>query len=326
LITDICWDCIFPIKVGGINMSAFADLGSDSSANDPQNSDSNVGSNPSISFGSVPDDAVSNPFCVCDDGVIPKPGISLGFWVPARLEELVRTPGCLMSLNGAQVDLNDRLMGTRGIAADPDHSDLLFYNYHEYAFPLLEMLSLFLNTNCVTDGYTSMDVTFMSEVDPTWNYDELSFFEEPESALVANPVALASCAIEAASATAGHPIDSMFWCAGSWGHLYPLAGNEAADGSMARQTSVEMTRVLAILHRRGLAWRTMGSDVQCKAQLDPMIPKSQYKMSMFFPLAEANGAHVIGQSDYTWGAWRHIPGTGEDAVYLIFRWQDCCLR
>jgi conjugal transfer pilus assembly protein TraU len=25
-----------------------------------------------------------------------------------------------------------------------------------------------------------------------------------------------------------------------------------------------------------------------------------------------------------WGEWRTIPGAGEDALYILWRWQDCC--
>lgn len=33
----------------------------------------------------------------------------------------------------------------------------------------------------------------------------------------ANPIAVAACAADAVAATAGEPLDGMFWCAGSWG-------------------------------------------------------------------------------------------------------------
>jgi len=118
-------------------------------------------------------------------------------------------------------------------------------------------------------------------------------------------------------------------------------------------------RVLAALHRRGLAHKTYGDDALCGGTIYPMVPKQQYKMSMMFPVTEAkaekqqvekkdangntvmgaNGApemvekvvpgenccHYIGESPFKWGEWRNIPGTGEDFVYLIWRYTDCCL-
>jgi conjugal transfer pilus assembly protein TraU len=73
-------------------------------------------------------------------------------------------------------------------------------------------------------------------------------------------------------------------------------------------------------------------------------------MSMFFPVAEAGdsftytaevtdaagntttetrtrttaGSHPIGQTTFAWGEWRVIPAVGEDAIYVLWRWHDCC--
>ena len=62
----------------------------------------------------------------------------------------------------------------------------------------------------------------------------------------------------------------------------------------------------------------------CRPVIEPMLPKSQYKMSMFFPVPETESAHVIGESTMKWEEWRTIPGAGEDALYILWRWQDCC--
>jgi conjugal transfer pilus assembly protein TraU len=228
-----------------------------------------------------------------------------------------------------------------------------------YAFPLLYMMDLFVDGLCFSDGYLDLDLMFMSELDPTWSEDELSFFFFVESAAVANPIAIAACGIDMAAASADRPIDSMFWCAGGWGHLYPMSGHHDASGSLAENTSLLASRALAIAHRRGFAHRTKGDDALCGGVIDPMFPKSQYRMSMFFPVTEAGvttitretsvtepsgggaqgpnqsndkkkeikspGSHVIGASTFLWGEWRSIPGIGEDAMYVVYRWVDCCM-
>jgi conjugal transfer pilus assembly protein TraU len=207
---------------------------------------------------------------------------------------------------------------------EDDGTDGAFYNYHWYAFPLLILLDLFWDDRCNPDGYSDFDLLYLSELDPTWNNDELAFFTNPEAAWLANPVALSACLADAASATAGTPIDALFWCAGSWGNLYPFAGRGPTLGSRARETSLSAARSLAALHRRGLARRTMGNDALCESPIAPFIPKSQYKLSMFYPLPETQRAHVIGESPLRWGEWRNIPGVGEDHLYLLWRWNDCC--
>jgi conjugal transfer pilus assembly protein TraU len=46
---------------------------------------------------------------------------------------------------------------------------------------------------------------------------------------------------------------------------------------------------------------------------------------MFYPVAETDANHAIGETTFTWGAGRSYPGPGEDHLYILWRWQDCCL-
>ena len=67
LLTDVCWSCIFPIRVAGLPLGS----------------------------GNVPSGASNKSFCLCEDNLgVPRPGIVTSMWEPARLIELVRTPGC----------------------------------------------------------------------------------------------------------------------------------------------------------------------------------------------------------------------------------------
>ncbi|TVQ85895.1 MAG: conjugal transfer protein TraU [Chromatiaceae bacterium] len=299
LITDVCWACLFPVKIAGIRL-----------------------------FGqSTPPGASNANFCTCNDPLgVPRFGFAVGLWEPARLVELVQSPRCSMVLGGIRLPLGSRrLMGETG-DKDGTLSSTAFYNYHWYAFPLLVLLDLFLEDRCNPDGYTDVDVLYLSELDPTWNHDELALFTNPEVVAFANPVAQAACLADAVAATAGHPLDHLFWCAGTWGGMYPFSGHQTARGPRARATSLWAARSTAALHRRGLARRTMGDQALCESPIAMFIPKSQYKLSMFYPLPQTSRAHVIGESTFTWGGeQRNIPGTGEDHIYLLWRWNDCCL-
>jgi conjugal transfer pilus assembly protein TraU len=46
---------------------------------------------------------------------------------------------------------------------------------------------------------------------------------------------------------------------------------------------------------------------------------------MFYPVAETDSNHAIGETTFKWGAGRTYPGPGEDHLYLLWRWQDCCV-
>lgn len=300
MITDICWDCLFPIRVAGLPMMA--------------------GSR------GVPARAGNQVACACRDGLgVPRPGVAVGMWMPAKIVETVRAPGCSPTLGGITLPGFDPIFrGTLGDATF-NNGDPAFWHYHTWSFPLLAMLDLFVEGDCMAGGMQDVDLLYISELDPTWAHAELAFFANPEAAIVADPVVQAACAADAAAANAGTPLDEVFWCAGAWGGLYPFVGTYLAPTSPVRVTSLLATRALAAQHRRGRAWRTMGNDAMCRGVIDPMIPKSQYRMSMLHPLPQARGNHVIGQSTFLWGEWRNIPGQGPDPVYLVWRWTDCCM-
>ncbi|MDD3580110.1 MAG: TraU family protein [Desulfobacca sp.] len=302
LMSDICWDCIFPIIIGGIPLG-----GSTSDAPSGR-------AHPAIPF-----------MCLCEGELGPSIGAPIGFWEPARLIELTRVPYCSPLLGGINLQPGRaRLLGG-GNTGDGDSTDSTFYNYHYFAFPLLIMMELFLDRQCNPDGLVDFDLMYISELDPTWNDDELALYTNPEVVLFANPLAQMSCMADAAAGLAGKTINSMFWCAGNWGGLYPFSGHILQNSSRPLVTSLAATKAIAALHRRGLAWKTMGDDALCGGYIYPTIPKEQYRMSMFFPVAETQDNHVIGETPFRWGEWRNIPGY-EDYIYLIWRWNDCCLR
>ena len=159
LITDICWDCVFPIIIAGVPM--------------------NTGQ-----F-DVPQASSSNPLCTCSDDLgVQRPGVTMAMWQPFQLIEFERVPGCASALNGVKFPADRLFQGTHGPGKNggPEES---FMHYHVYSFPLLTMLDLFSNYGCLIDSYVDFDMLYVSELDPTWNNDELAFFTNPEASLVA---------------------------------------------------------------------------------------------------------------------------------------------
>lgn len=320
LISDVPWSAMYPIRLAGVNLSP-------------------TGSG-------APDDAVSKAMCSCQNDLgVYVPGFTQAMYEPARLIETVRMPDCMMSLNGTTLSMtNGRAFGSPGHNQQEEGASTAYWQYHYFAYPLLLMLEM-ISTNRCSDGYLSMDLLYFSELDPTWNDPELAFFANPEAAIFANPVSIAACIADNAAAAVGKPIDSLYWCAGAWGGLYPLSGYVSNKSSNASKTSLLATRAVAALHRRLLAWQTMGEDNLCQANLFPTIPKSQYKMNMMYPVVERGGsqtitkqdlsggvssttystgnAHEIGEPAMIWGEWRNVPSE-EDAVYMLWRWNDCC--
>lgn len=305
LFTDICWTCLFPIRVAGVQ----------------------------ITPGSAPAKASKKTYCICEEGSsgIYKPGIVTAMWEPARIVETVKKPGCSPTLGGVTLPMGSKR--SYGRLNQDNHSltgqhDGSFYHTHLYAFPLLQILDLYTPTKCNPDGYLDLDIIMFTEIDPTWNNPGLAFFQHPESAAVANPAAHLACAAESALVTARkEPLESLWWCTGTWGSIYPLAGHTRSQ-DFNRTTGLITARLLSQQHRRGLARRTMGDENLCRASIYPSIPKSQYKLTQFWPKSQTQRGMWFGEPPQTWegGPGRHIPGTGNDAMYMIWRWTDCCSK
>ena len=174
-ITDICWSCILPLSIGGATIGNFGG----------QEDNGNPGT----------------PVCSC--GVNPTIGLSVGFWEPARHVEVVRKPFCLPSLGGLNLD--------PGIAApeaarftrpEGDGDGGSFYQAHFYVNPVLYWLEVVTDFPCLERG--SFDLAYLTEVDPLWNDDELTFLLNPDAVLFANPVAIAACAADCVAVSYTH--------------------------------------------------------------------------------------------------------------------------
>ncbi|NGZ66621.1 conjugal transfer protein TraU [Vibrio aestuarianus subsp. cardii] len=300
MFSDVPWNAMYPIRLAGITIG-------------PKGS-------------GAPANATTKAFCACEDDMgIYVPGFTQSMYEPARLIELVREPDCMMTLGGAEMGMtNGRMRGGIGHSeqGEGQGAQSAFWHYHYFSYPLLLMLEMVIANRC-GDGYLSMDLLYVSELDPTWDDAELAFFANPESTIFANPISLAACIADAGAAAIGKPLDSLFWCAGAWGGIYPLSGHVNSKASIPSKTSLLATRSVAALHRRLLARQTVGDDALCSAPLFPTIPKSQYKMNMMYPVPERRDTHEIGEPALQWGEWRNIPSR-EDNVYMLWRYNDCC--
>ncbi len=269
--------------------------------------------------------------CTCKNGNgLNDYGIYVSFWEPARVIEAVYQPNCFPFLFA--MDLGDSLnvsgaYGERGNAVET--GDKAFYNAHYYAFPLLSVMDILVGADYCTDWLNDIDLMYFTEVDPLWNDDELTGFLNPEAIVFGNPVAQALCSVDCAAASAGFPLNSLFWCAGCWGSLYPYTGNTGTTGSPVRTSSLITAKMLARLTRLpvppAIEFDTSSAGAKCGGQIRPLIKKSQYKLSTLFPIPEES-SHSLGSSTLSWGDHRNIPATGEFQIYLIWRKRNCCLK
>jgi conjugal transfer pilus assembly protein TraU len=329
LISDICWSCIFPLTIAGITMfssplSDSDDDTSDTSSDTDTSSDdaySSTGSFPLSSKPEKPSGAANDVVCVCTDDALPMVGIPIGMWVPSEIYETTMKPGCSSTLGGLTIGIVDDLyLGTSG---DPtsDLEQQSFNHIHTFSYPIVMMMELF--TKCEGD-YSDIDLLYMSEIDPMWNDPTVSIYGNPMSVFGNSIVAQAACAADSISSSVGDPIDSLFWCGGTWtSTLSPYTGYEHAQGNVQFTSSTSL-KLLAMDAARGLERRTVGDDAVCEPVYSPMLKRSHYRWSALWPRAEASRNHGSGESILRWGASRTVPGYAETPIYLRWDWVDCC--
>lgn len=300
-LTDICWRCVLPLSIGSAKI---ANIGGQRDIGNP-----------------------SSPVCFCA-GTPPRVGLSIGFWEPAILTEVVRKPYCFPSLGG--ITLPEAIPAprhgrrTRTDGAAPE----VFYQAHHYVYPILYLLGVLADHPCLQQA--EWDIAYLTEVDPTWNSSSLSAIFNPEALLFANPIAIAACAADCVTATAGFPRRELFWCAGCQGGMYPNQGRITHHTGMVDSSLLIAQRLMHKLHRQLIAWQYHGSGALCGPTMAPLMDKRAYKSQMVAPIPVTgsrfgNCCPALGANSITWRAGKEFPIAGEDAVYLLFRKRNCCL-
>ena len=300
-IGDICWSCIFPLTIAGVELAGGDQLDIDDGL---------------------------DGLCICGSINDWSYGLPVGFWEPARIVEVTRTPYCLVTLGGLQVapGLSAREPGarTRGGGTVP----YSFHHVHWYSNPLLHWLGVLLDFDCLERA--GFDLAYVSELDPTWDDDALSTIIYPESVLAANLPAVAACAADCLATTTGWGDEFLWWCAGCTGLLVPPNGNVHAHVSGRQSSALLAARVTARMHRVGGAFYTHGGNSACgPGRYSVLFEKDAYKMSMVLPKAQAKVGgrccQPFGSSPELWATGGEWPVTGEDFSYLLFRKRECCV-
>jgi conjugal transfer pilus assembly protein TraU len=301
-ITDICWSCVLPIKIGSAQLMSMDQEDNDSSP--------------------------SAMLCMCGEGGEPRIGINMSFFEPARIAESVRVPYCFPSLGGMKIDF--------GVHA-PEHGTLnkgeaaqmqtAFYHEHWYTNPLMFWLEVLLDNFCLERG--SFDLAYLTEVDPLWGDDLASFILSPDVVLFSNLAAQSVCIADCIAATTGFPRNELFWCAGCQGGVYPLTGWVPAKYGMVQASALLTQRMTDKLHRQGAMWAASGEDGQCGYYPQILMDKTNYKTQLLHPVPQTQKwqgkcCQPFGRSTMIVESRKEHPYDGEDASWQIFRKRDCC--
>jgi conjugal transfer pilus assembly protein TraU len=285
-LTDICWSCLFPITIGGMNVTG----------------------------GGYEDTPNPRTFsCLCPRGPlkIPTPGVPVSFWEPARLVDVTRTPYCLINMGGIQMAGGNRMQG-RGSVADKGHSGGLkrsFYQVHWYVYPVIYWLELLTDFICLEKA--SFDVAYISEVDVLWNDEETGFILNPEAVLFGNPIAQSACAADCGLASVGFSNDALFWCGGCQWSLYPFTGSIPAHvGGVQASLLATMKMMPGYIDNfccMGI-WEEKGNVKNTPCRL---LKRPNTKHKWFIPLLQQDEEGVI--------LWVEVKHCGLQAVSFLIK-------
>lgn len=336
LFNNICWSQLYPIRLAGIDL-----------------------------FGDVaPADAVRRPVCACggdlENGELPMVGFTAGHWRPVRIIEAIRKPWCLPSMGGIKL-ANTSSRGDvnlTGGALDATNAGTStgFYNVNYYFADFLAMFNMLNASKCNPGGTVDFDLAQTSAFYPQWSNDKLGAVLNPEVSLLASiGQALLQPVDCVSTTTSGRANDTSFLTAGCWGAMVPYTGNARPATSPPEMWLLSSARFLGMLSRLGMLEQTVGNEALCSAQPMPILKKSQYMLQMLYPVPQSKGGTgtlppssdstnggmqvpevdltdmsercttAIGESTLTSMEYRYRPATGEDGVFLLWQWVDCCV-
>lgn len=302
-ITDLCWDCIFPISIGSTQM------GTDSNRPDTEN--------------------YPSPICICPNPKafgLPTPGLAVGFWEPRRMVDVTKRPFCMSSIGGMQLDPGIKIGEGSMPYEGEDEGRIGNWHVHWYINPIVAILNLIVDNLCVDK--TIFDLAYLTELDPLWNNDSLAFILNPEAILFGNIIAQAACAADCVASTVWKPLDPLFWCAGCQGTMYPFTGNAAEHLTSIQATSLIVEKFTFKLHRQLQAWVTSGPEAICHPIPAPIIKKSQYRLQTTIPVVGNGdyGCNPYGKTTILHDSLKEIPITGEDFGYFVWGKRNCCIQ
>lgn len=291
-ISDIAWQCIFPIRVGGlVQMNAGA-------PEDP--------------------DTISNPVCVCGTGTAKMIGISMSFWEPSRFIDTVSDPYCFLAIGSKLANPTPGQLG--GGYIQNDYERKAFQQMHYYIFPAWAVLDMFQDMPCIDNR--SFDIAMITEVLPSWNNEIVGMILTPEAVLFGNPAAQLACAADASAALIGMPINELFWCQGSWPSVYPLSGSITSTDYVEANAGIA-GRGIFLMSRLG---STLDPGVSvCGSIPTPIWRKRNYRLQLAKPVRDYS-CHPIGRSGLIWSQMKNPPMAGDNFGWMMFRKVKCCVE
>ncbi|MDQ5988242.1 MAG: hypothetical protein CSYNP_04000 [Syntrophus sp. SKADARSKE-3] len=301
-ISDIIWDCVFPIKLASVTVMA------GSTTNDM----------PDLSW---------YPVCMCPTAPPQEEriGVTMSFWEPTRYIETVKDPYCFPGMGGTSFNSSDssnnyNLYGGSNDLMAGNAEDSSGVQAHFWKFDAWDMIGMEADMECQEFG-NSWDLTAMTEYDYMWQSDEASALISPDALLFANLAAQVACIIDAAQASIGYSNDAQFWCVASAGSVYPLSKNlSSSDFTMAHfRAAARMT--FKIGREGGICDPAVW---WCSCIPSPIWIKTHFRIHSAKPVKDY-ACRPFGQTGLAWESGKNPHGIGDNFLWMLFRKRTCCV-
>ena len=271
--------------------------------------------------------------CTCPSHFFGAPmvGVGMTFWEPVYVAEVERSAGCMSTLGGQKIfgesysfQDSEQDNTTRSSGAPNGNAKVTRMQVHWYEYPVFSVVRAFSDFGCLSRG--AFAVGNFSEINPIHQNDMWAGLFSPETFIFSNWIAQLSCTAESITTMAGYHIDPMVWCVGGMG-LYPLSGNVPHYNSPQMGNMHALAKSLALMHRAGALWQTIGPSATCLAHPNPFLVKGQYRIDPISPVARTSGAPIqLGKHEMLWNFPPMNYPTEESSRYLIWMAKQCCAR
>ncbi len=266
------------------------------------------------------------PVCVCLTP-LPRVGIQVSFWEPVFDIETVKSPFCFPALGVSLAGISSFFNPGRN-ASMGNGREGVAANIHLIDYPVFALTQIILTGDSCPDGLESaLNVSYISELDPTWKDDETSVILNPESLLVANPIAQLACIADSVASNVGYPIDALFWCQGDWGNTYPQSAEKGSEGLVSGAWGLASRGLFkACTVPLFLLWDTTSCAAECGPLPLPMWKKSQFGIYEAFPSLWPFRT-AIGQTGMVWDHSMNppIPLNDDNFDFFVYQHINCCL-
>lgn len=296
-VTEVAWNGIFPIRVGGVAVA--------------QNQNLPDGTNGTV-----------NPICICTDSQETYLGTEFSFWDIGFLAEVVSDAYCSPTL-GMQFSGLDN--GSRaGVNSQDINAPRTFKQVHWFEFPVFHLLGMLTDLTCLQGG-TNLVPGDMTEVMPDHADDFLAAIKDPKVFLVANPIADIACVGK--NAIAQMPggffpaaYDSLFWC--QWDNIYPLSGNVASQHHLTSSAQLVARQLYTYTQFGVIQDYTANS---CQGVYAALMKSSQWRYQLAKPVKSAT-PFWAGQSELVWGSGKAPAFRDSNFLFVLFQKKRCCQK